>query len=71
MSSALAALYLHSGWRPWQAFAGDRSRTRLLQIGLGTSTAWLILFLACNQQPQVAAFACLEVDTPTLAARRR
>ncbi|NJL00870.1 MAG: TIGR02921 family PEP-CTERM protein [Spirulinaceae cyanobacterium SM2_1_0] len=60
MPSAFGALYLHSGQRIWRAFARDRGRRRLTQVTLGTLTAWLVLFIALNQQPQVAAFARLE-----------
>ncbi len=68
LPSALVALYLHAGQRLWRAVAGDRERR--LQIGLGTATAWLVLFLATNQQPQVAALARLATADNNLQARR-
>ncbi len=70
LPSALAALYLQAGQRLWRTFARDYGRTRLLQVGLGSLTTWLVLFLTFNQQPQVAAFARLEADVTSPSARQ-
>ncbi len=59
MPSALAAMYILSGREILKAFASQYGRTRAW-VGAGTVvTAWIVIFISLQQQPQVQAFNLL------------
>jgi putative PEP-CTERM system integral membrane protein len=70
MPSALAALYVHSGQRILRAFSVQYGKVRTAQVALGVVTAWTVLFLAFQNQPQVQAFKLLENPPQTDAQRQ-
>jgi putative PEP-CTERM system integral membrane protein len=60
MPSALATFYIYSGYQIIQQFTAQYGRKRAL-FGAGVVvTAWMVLFLSFQQQPQVPAFKRLE-----------
>jgi putative PEP-CTERM system integral membrane protein len=65
MPSALASLYIHSSWQTFQQLTAQLSRKHLLQVGIATVTAWVILLVSVQQQPQAKAFERLEKQTIT------
>lgn len=70
MPSALASLYVHSGQRILRAFSVQYSKMRTVQVSLGVITAWTVLYLALQNQPQVQAFKLLENPPQTDAQRQ-
>ena len=60
MPSALATLYILSGRQLLLAFASQHGRTRAWVGALSVVTAWMIIFISLQQQPQVRAFSLLE-----------
>jgi putative PEP-CTERM system integral membrane protein len=70
MPSALTALYLHSGQRILRAFSAQYGRKFTAQVSLGIVTAWILLFMMLQQQPQVQAFKLLENLPQTEKARQ-
>ncbi len=64
MPSALAALYVHSGYRILRAFASQFGRTRTFVGAIAAVTAWIVVFTSFGVQPQVQAFKLL--DKPAL-----
>ncbi|MBD1880760.1 TIGR02921 family PEP-CTERM protein [Coleofasciculus sp. FACHB-T130] len=61
----LASYYIQSGQRILRAFAAQHGRNRTV-IGSGTVvTAWMILCLSFNAQPQIQAFKLLENPAPS------
>lgn len=60
MPSALATLYIISGLKTLRAFASQYGR-RSAWVGAGAVvTAWIIIFISLQQQPQVQAFNLLK-----------
>ena len=52
-------LYIHSGRKIWQSFAAQYGKNKALIGSLGVIAAWLAIFSALQQQPQVAALKML------------
>ncbi|MBD0309168.1 MAG: TIGR02921 family PEP-CTERM protein, partial [Microcoleus sp. T1-bin1] len=52
-------LYIHSGRKIWQSFAAQYGKSKALIGSLGVIAAWLAIFSALEQQPQVAALKML------------
>ncbi|NES68738.1 MAG: TIGR02921 family PEP-CTERM protein, partial [Okeania sp. SIO2D1] len=61
MPSALASLYVHSGQRILRKFANQHGHQRTFQGVIAVITAWMILFVSFQQQPQVVAFQMLDL----------
>ncbi|WP_293066373.1 TIGR02921 family PEP-CTERM protein [Okeania sp. SIO2B3] len=61
MPSALASLYVHSGQKILRIFANQYSHQRTFQGIIAVITAWMILFVSFQQQPQVVAFQMLDL----------
>ena len=59
MPSALATMYILSGRQILRAFGSQYGRTRAIGAG-AVVTAWAIVFISLQQQPQVGAFSLLE-----------
>lgn len=60
MPSALAALYVLSGRQMLRAFGSHYGRNRAL-VGAGAVvTAWIVIFISLQQQPQLQAFNLLK-----------
>ncbi|MEG4206028.1 TIGR02921 family PEP-CTERM protein [Microcoleus sp. Pol7_A1] len=60
MPSLYGFLYIHSGRKIWQSFAGQYGKNKALIGSLGVIAAWLAIFFALQQQqPQVAALKML------------
>ena len=60
MPSALAALYVLSGRQMLRAFGSQYGRNRAL-VGAGAVvTAWIVIFISLQQQPQLQAFNLLK-----------
>ncbi|MBD1935895.1 TIGR02921 family PEP-CTERM protein [Microcoleus sp. FACHB-68] len=69
MPSLLASSYIQSGIRILRAFASQNGRTRAFAGSLGVVTAWMILFISFQQQPQLQAFELLDKPAATDSAR--
>jgi putative PEP-CTERM system integral membrane protein len=52
-------LYIDSGRKIWQSFAAQYGKNKALIGSLGVIAAWLAIFSALEQQPQVAALKML------------
>ena len=61
MPSALASLYVHSGQRILRMFAFQHGHRRTFQGVIAVVTAWMILFVSFQQQPQTVAFQMLDL----------
>ncbi|NEP90323.1 MAG: TIGR02921 family PEP-CTERM protein [Okeania sp. SIO2C2] len=61
MPSVLASLYVHSGQRILRIFANQYGHQRTFQGIIGVITAWMILFVSFQKQPQVVAFQMLDL----------
>lgn len=59
MPSLYGFLYIHSGRKIWQSFAAQYGKNKALIGSLGVIAAWLAIFSALQQQPQVAALKML------------
>ena len=60
MPSVYGVLYAYTGWLGWQDFVKGYGQKKG-QIGaIATLTAWLVIFLTLQQQPQIKAFNLLE-----------
>ncbi|MEG4149456.1 TIGR02921 family PEP-CTERM protein [Microcoleus sp. Pol12B5] len=59
MPSLYGFLYIHSGRKIWQSFAAQYGKNKALIGSLGVIAAWLAIFSALLQQPQVAALKML------------
>ncbi|MGB3401485.1 MAG: TIGR02921 family PEP-CTERM protein [Microcoleaceae cyanobacterium] len=70
MPSALASLYIHSSWQTFKQSTTQFSRKRVLQVGVATVTAWVILLVSVQQQPQAKAFQLLEKNGITSNERQ-
>ncbi|MCT7986211.1 TIGR02921 family PEP-CTERM protein [Laspinema sp. A4] len=65
MPSALATFHIYSGYKIIQQFAAQYGR-KWAMFGSGfVVTAWMVLFLAFQQQPQIQAFKSLENPAST------
>jgi putative PEP-CTERM system integral membrane protein len=69
MPSLYGFLYIHSGGKIWQSFAAQYGKNKALIGSLGVIAAWLAIFSALQQQPQVAALKMLA--TPPANDRSR
>lgn len=61
----LGSLYIRSGRRVLQAFAEQYGQPRTFQVAIAGLTAWTVLFVALQQQPQLQAFKLLEQPIQT------
>ncbi|MEG4985409.1 TIGR02921 family PEP-CTERM protein [Microcoleus sp. BR0-C5] len=59
MPSLYGFLYIHSGRKIWHSFAAQYGKNKALIGSLGVIAAWLAIFSALQQQPQVAALKML------------
>jgi putative PEP-CTERM system integral membrane protein len=59
MPSLYGFLYIHSGQKIWQSFAAQYGKNKAIIGSLGVIAAWLAIFSALQQQPQVAALKML------------
>ncbi|MEG4624403.1 TIGR02921 family PEP-CTERM protein [Microcoleus sp. w1-18aA5] len=59
MPSLYGFLYIHSGRKIWQSFAAQYGKNKALMGSLGVIAAWLAIFSALQQQPQVAVMKML------------
>ncbi|MEG4028100.1 MULTISPECIES: TIGR02921 family PEP-CTERM protein [unclassified Microcoleus] len=59
MPSLYGFLYINSGRKIWQSFAAQYGKNKALIGSLGVIAAWLAIFSALQQQPQVAALKML------------
>lgn len=69
MPSALAALYIHSGYRILRAFGSQYGRNRAIVGAIASLTAWVVVFASFRAQPQVQAFNLLTNPAPTESAK--
>ncbi|WP_242072292.1 TIGR02921 family PEP-CTERM protein [Microcoleus sp. FACHB-68] len=65
----LPSSYIQSGYRVLRAFAGQHGKTRACAGALGVVTAWMILLISFQQQPQIQAFKFLDQPAATDSAR--
>jgi putative PEP-CTERM system integral membrane protein len=70
MPCTLATLYMDSGYQTWKNFSDRYGRDRAILGSGSVVTAWLVLFLAFQQQPQVEAFKLLERSPETNQIRQ-
>ncbi|MEG4961828.1 MULTISPECIES: TIGR02921 family PEP-CTERM protein [unclassified Microcoleus] len=59
MPSLYGFLYIHSGRKIWHSFAAQYGKNKAIIGSLGVIAAWLAIFSALQQQPQVAAMKML------------
>ncbi len=64
MPVGLAGLYVNSGQHIMRSFADQYGKNKAMFGSLAIVTAWLVLFIGLNQQPQIQAFQLL--DKPLL-----
>ncbi len=69
MPFVMSNLYLRSWWRTAAAFGEQYGRQKAYASTAGVAIAWLLIFSALQQQPQVQAFALL--DQPAATDRDR
>lgn len=60
MPSALATMYILSGRQILRVFGSQYGRTRAWVAAGAVVTAWMVIFISLQQQPQVRAFSLLE-----------
>ncbi|MEP6514846.1 TIGR02921 family PEP-CTERM protein [Microcoleus vaginatus] len=70
MPSLYGFLYIHSGRKIWQSFAAQYGKNKALIGSLGVIAAWLAIFSALQQQPQVAALKMLETPPANDSSRQ-
>src|SRR4028119_124899 len=70
MPSLYGFLYIHSGRKIWQSFAAQYGKNKALIGSLGVIAAWLAIFSALQQQPQVAALKMLATPPANDTARQ-
>ncbi|MEG4225286.1 TIGR02921 family PEP-CTERM protein [Microcoleus sp. N9_B2] len=63
-------LYIHSGRKIWQTFAAQYGKNKAIIGSLGVIAAWLAIFSALQQQPQVAALKMLATPPPNDTVRQ-
>ncbi len=59
MPSLYGFLYIQSGRKIWRSFAAQYGKNQALAGSLGVIAAWLAIFAALQQQPQIAALKML------------
>jgi putative PEP-CTERM system integral membrane protein len=69
MPSALAALYVQSGYRIINKFASQYGKKTTFQGTVAVISVWMILFISFTTQPQVKAFKLLAQPAQTDSAR--
>jgi len=69
MPSALAALYVQSGYRIINKFASQYGKKRTVQGTVAVLSVWMILLISFTTQPQVKAFKLLAQPAQTDSAR--
>lgn len=65
MPSSLAFLYIESPRHILHSFAEQYGKKRTIQGVLAVVTAWMVLFISLQQQPQIKAFNLLDNSTQT------
>jgi len=70
MPSALATLYFLSGRQILRAFGSQYGRTRAWISAGAVVTAWMVIFISLQQQPQVRAFSLLEKPAQNDSSRQ-
>ena len=70
MPFALTGFYIKSGRRIWREFAAQYGRNKAWVGSVATATAWLLVFLSLQQQPQTEAFQLLENPAETNSDRQ-
>ncbi|NES06474.1 MAG: TIGR02921 family PEP-CTERM protein, partial [Okeania sp. SIO2F4] len=70
MPSALASLYVHSGQRILRMFAFKHGHQRTFQGAVVVITAWMIMFVSFQQQPQVVVFQMLDLPVRNQSDRQ-
>ncbi len=70
MPSAMAALYVLSGRDIWTQFARQYGRKAAIRGTIAIATAWIVLFVGLQQQPQHRAFDLLEPPPQTETQRQ-
>ncbi|MEG4275440.1 MULTISPECIES: TIGR02921 family PEP-CTERM protein [unclassified Microcoleus] len=70
MPSLYGFLYIHSGQKIWQSFAAQYGKNKAIIGSLGVIAAWLAIFSALQQQPQVAALKMLATPPANDSSRQ-
>lgn len=70
MPSLYGFLYIHSGRKIWQNFAAQYGKNQAIIGSLGVIAAWLAIFAALQQQPQVAALKMLATPPANDSSRQ-
>ena len=70
MPFALTGFYISSGRKIWREFAAQHGRNKAWLGSVATATAWLLVFLSLQQQPQTQAFQLLESPAETNSDRQ-
>ncbi|MEG4214258.1 TIGR02921 family PEP-CTERM protein [Microcoleus sp. Pol14C6] len=69
MPSLYGFLYIHSGRKIWQSFAAQYGKNKAIIGSLGVIAAWLAIFAALQQQPQVEALKMLATPPANESSR--
>lgn len=70
MPTVYGFLYAYTGWSGWRDFVQAYGKKKG-QIGaIATLTAWLVIFLTLQQQPQIKAFSLLEKPVVNINSRQ-
>ncbi|MEG3848766.1 TIGR02921 family PEP-CTERM protein [Microcoleus sp. herbarium19] len=70
MPSLYGFLYIHSGRKIWRSFAAQYGKNQALAGSLGVIAAWLAIFAALQQQPQIAALKMLATPPANDSSRQ-
>jgi len=70
MPSVYGFIYAYAGWQGWRDFVGSYGKRKATFGAVSTLTAWLVIFLALQQQPQIKAFSLLEKPALTTNSRQ-
>lgn len=70
MPSLYGFLYIHSGRKIWQTFAAQYGKNQAMVGSLGVIAAWLAIFSALQQQPQVEALKMLATPPTNDSSRQ-
>ncbi|MEG3878381.1 TIGR02921 family PEP-CTERM protein [Microcoleus sp. herbarium7] len=70
MPSLYGFLYIQSGRKIWRSFAAQYGKNQALAGSLGVIAAWLAIFAALQQQPQIAALKMLATPPANDSSRQ-
>lgn len=70
MPTVYGFLYAYTGWSGWRDFVQVYGKKKGQVGAIATITAWLVIFLTLQQQPQIKAFSLLEKPSIAISSRQ-